>query len=172
MASPPLSPTDLAPTPHDVISVDLRLENQLCFALYAAMNRVSRLYMEALEPLGITFSQLLSLLVLWEKSPRNVKEIGQALGSTFSTISPLLQRLETSGFVRRVRDVEDERRVWVHITEKGLDLRQPVIEVRKTLAGKIRMTDDELTALRKDLQRLSSRIDDAAALTSEASPVP
>ena len=100
-----------------------------------------------------------------------MKEIGQALGSTFSTISPLLQRLETSGFVRRVRDVEDERRVWVHITEKGMELRQPVIEVRKTLAGKIRMSDDELTALRKDLQRLSSRIDDAAALTGEASPV-
>ena len=56
MASPPLSPTDLAQTPQDGISVDLRLENQLCFALYAAMNRVSRLYMEALEPLGITFS--------------------------------------------------------------------------------------------------------------------
>ncbi len=171
MAGPPLPPSDVAPTPQDGISVDLRLEHQLCFALYAAMNRVSRLYMEALEPLGITFSQLLSLLVLWEKSPRNVKEIGQALGSTFSTISPLLQRLEVSGFVRRVRDVEDERRVWVHITEKGLNLRQPVIEVRKILAGKIRMTDDELIALRKDLQRLSSRIDDAA-LTSEASPTP
>ncbi len=129
------------------------------------MNRVTRLYMEALEPLGITFSQLLSLLVLWERSPRNVKEIGQALGSTFSTVSPLLQRLEGSGFVRRVRDVEDERRVWVHITEKGLGLQQPVIEIRKTLAGKMGMTDDEITGLRKDLQRLSSRIDDAAPTT-------
>ena len=126
------------------------------------MNRVSRLYMEALEPLGITFSQLLSLFVLWEKSPRNVKEIGQALGSTFSTISPLLQRLEGSGFVRRVRDLEDERRVWVHITEKGLNLQQPVIEIRKILAGKVGMTDNEIIGLRKDLQRLSSRIDEAA----------
>ena len=171
MASPPLPPPDIVQNPQDGIHVDLRLEHQLCFSLYAAMNRVSRLYMEALEPLGITFSQFLSLLVLWEKSPRNVKEIGQALGSTFSTISPLLQRLEVSGFVRRVRDVEDERRVWVHVTEKGLDLRQPVIEVRRILAGKLRMTDDELIGLRKDLQRLSSRIDEAA-LTSETSPVP
>ncbi len=171
MAIPPLSPPDLSQTPQDGITVDLRLEHQLCFALYGAMNRVSRLYMEALEPLGITFSQLLSLLVLWEKSPRNVKEIGQALGSTFSTISPLLQRLEVSGFVRRVRDVEDERRVWVHITEKGLELRQPVIEVRRILASKLGMADDELIGLRKDLQRLSSRID-AAALTSEASSGP
>ena len=126
------------------------------------MNRVSRLYMEALEPLGITFSQLLSLFVLWEKSPRNVKEIGQALGSTFSTISPLLRRLEGSGFVRRFRDLEDERRVWVHITEKGLNLQQPVIEIRKILAGKVGMTDNEIIGLRKDLQRLSSRIDEAA----------
>ena len=165
MASPPFSPAELALSQPDGIYADLRLENQLCFALYSSMNRVSRLYMEALEPLGITFSQLLSLLVLWEKSPRNVKEIGQALGSTFSTISPLLQRLEGSGFVRRVRDLEDERRVWVHITEKGLKLQQPVIEIRKTLAGKLGMTDDEIIALRKDLQRLSSRIDEAALAT-------
>ena len=168
MASSSLPPPDLVKTPHEGLAIDLRLEHQLCFALYAAMNRVSRLYMEALEPLGITFSQLLSLLVLWEKSPRSVKEIGQALGSTFSTVSPLLQRLETSGFVRRVRDIEDERRVWVHITEKGLNLRQPVIEVRKVLAGKFGMTDEELVALRKDLQRLSSEIDDAALTTEPA----
>ena len=160
MAIPPLSPNDLVATSPGGLPVDLRLEHQLCFALYAAMNRVSRLYMEALEPLGITFSQFLSLLVLWEKSPRSVKEIGQALGSTFSTISPLLQRLEVSGFVRRVRDVEDERRVWVHVTEKGLKLRQPVIEVRQTLSQRLKMTDDELIGLRKDLQRLSSHIDD------------
>ena len=171
MASSPLPPPDLVQAPHDSLSGDLRLEHQLCFALYAAMNRVSRQYMEALEPLGITFSQLLSLLVLWEKSPRSVKEIGRALGSTFSTISPLLQRLEISGFVRRVRDVEDERRVWVHVTEKGLNLRQPVIEARKVLAVKLRMTDDELVTLRKNLQRLSSRIDEAA-LTTGAARVP
>ena len=168
MASSPLPPSDLVPTPPESLSVDLRLEHQLCFALYAAMNRVSRLYIEALEPLGITFSQLLSLLVLWERSPRSVKEIGQALGSTFSTMSPLLQRLEIGGFVRRVRDIEDERRVWVHITDKGLNLRQPVIEVRKVLAGKLRMTDEELIALRKHLQRLSSHIDDAALATGAA----
>ncbi len=171
MASLPLTPADVEQTQHDTLYGDLRLEHQLCFSLYGAMNRVSRLYMEALEPLGITFSQLLSLLVLWEKSPRSVKEIGQALGSTFSTISPLLQRLEVSGFVRRVRDVEDERRVWVHITEKGLNLRQPVIEVRRIIAEKLTMSDDELIGLRKNLQRFSADID-AAALTTENSRVP
>ena len=166
MATLPLIPPHTEETEHKSLYGDLRLENQLCFSLYGAMNRVSRLYMEALEPLGITFSQLLSLLVLWEKSPRSVKEIGQALGSTFSTVSPLLQRLEVSGFVRRVRDVEDERRVWVHITEKGLNLREPVIEVRKILAGRVKMTDDELISLRKTLQQFSSELD-AGALTGD-----
>ncbi|MDZ4320516.1 MAG: MarR family transcriptional regulator, partial [Phenylobacterium sp.] len=82
----------------------LRLDLQLCFALYGASNRVTRLYRPLLEPLGLTYPQYLVMLALWEKAPRSVGDLGQALDLDSGTLTPLLKRLETQGLVNRARD--------------------------------------------------------------------
>ena len=91
----------------------LRLDRQLCFALYGAANRVTRLYRPLLDALGLTYPQYLAMLVLWEASPRTVGALGDALDLDSSTLTPLLKRLEAGGLVARHRDPEDERRVIV-----------------------------------------------------------
>ncbi|HEX6913526.1 MAG TPA: MarR family transcriptional regulator [Longimicrobium sp.] len=102
---------------------DLRLERQLCFALYSAANLTTRLYRPLLEPLGITYPQYLAMLALWERAPRSVGALGGALGLDSGTLTPLLKRLEAGGLVTRTRDAADERRVLVGLTPAGLDLR-------------------------------------------------
>ena len=87
----------------------LRLDNQLCFALYAASGLVTRAYRPLLEPLGLTYPQYLVMLVLWEDAPRTVKALGQALDLDSGTLTPLLKRLEAARFVTRRRDAQDER---------------------------------------------------------------
>jgi len=98
----------------------LRLDNQLCFALYGAANRMTRLYRPLLDALGLTYPQYLAMLVLWEKNPRTVGALGEALDLDSSTLTPLLKRLEAAGLVERSRDPDDERRVIEHILPKGM----------------------------------------------------
>ena len=98
---------------------DLKLDNQLCFRLYAASRLVTRLYQPQLEPLGLTYPQYLVLLVLWEQSPCNVKTLGERLLLQSNTLTPLLKRLEQQGLIHRERDAKDERVVWIQLSEAG-----------------------------------------------------
>ena len=102
---------------------DLRLlDEQLCFSLYTATHRIIRAYRPLLEPLGLTYVQYLVMLVLWEKAPRSVGELGSELHLDSGTLTPLLKRMEQAGLVVRERDSEDERRVLISVTDEGLDL--------------------------------------------------
>jgi DNA-binding MarR family transcriptional regulator len=101
----------------------LRLDQQLCFALYAASRAVQRAYGPLLEPLGVTYPQYLVLLVLWEKDDVPVKFLGERLALDSATLTPLLKRLEQQGIVVRRRDSEDERVVRIRLTEHGRALR-------------------------------------------------
>ncbi len=112
----------------------LRLDRQLCFALYAASGLVTRAYRPLLEPLGLTYPQYLAMLVLWERAPRTVGDLGEALDLDSGTLTPLLKRLETAGFVSRTRDPADERRVLVALTDAGLALRERAAAVPQAMA--------------------------------------
>lgn len=101
----------------------LRLDQQLCFPLYAASNLMTRLYRPLLDELGLTYPQYLAMLVLWEATPCTVSALGERLLLDSGTLTPLLKRLESAGLVCRTRDVADERRVLVSLTENGLALR-------------------------------------------------
>ncbi|MDP3855860.1 MarR family winged helix-turn-helix transcriptional regulator [Phenylobacterium sp.] len=136
----------------------LRLDNQLCFALYAASGLVTRAYRPLLEPLGLTYPQYLVMMALWERAPRAVKEIGQALDLDSGTLTPLLKRLETAGFVTRRRDSEDERRVQVELTGAGLALRERAAEVPAALACQLHLPLDEIVGLRATLQDLARKM--------------
>lgn len=132
----------------------LRLDNQLCFALYAATNRMTRLYQPLLSALGLTYPQYLVMLVLWERRSLSVGAIGELLDLDSGTVTPLLKRLETAGFVTRVRDTADERRVVVSLTDAGLALRDRAVEIPGELACRVPIDREEAVALRDQLKKL------------------
>nr|WP_310214458.1 MarR family transcriptional regulator [Caulobacter sp. BE264]MDR7230995.1 DNA-binding MarR family transcriptional regulator [Caulobacter sp. BE264] len=133
----------------------LRLDNQLCFALYGAANRMTRLYRPMLDALGLTYPQYLAMLVLWEASPRTVGALGEALDLDSSTLTPLLKRLEAGGLVTRDRDPEDERRVIVSLTDQGRALRDQAVSIPEKLFCALDMPLDAVGALRDRLKVLA-----------------
>lgn len=142
-----------------------KLDGQLCFALYTATHRMTRAYRPLLEALGLTYVQYLVMLVLWEREPRSVGELGEALFLDSGTLTPLLKRMEKNELVSRRRDVDDERRVLIELTAKGNQLRDKAQGVSDDVLCRIDMTRDEATVLRRDIMDLVKRIDeqDAAA---------
>ncbi|MCT9005495.1 MarR family winged helix-turn-helix transcriptional regulator [Streptomyces rhizosphaerihabitans] len=141
----------------------LLLDDQLCFALYAAQRAVTAAYRPLLEELGLTYPQYLVLLVLWERGETTVKELGTALHLDYGTMSPLLKRLEAAGLVRRERSAQDERSVRVALTGRGEVLRDRAEEVPQALLTATGLSEADVTRLREELRRLTERAEDAAA---------
>jgi DNA-binding MarR family transcriptional regulator len=133
----------------------LRLDQHICFALYSASAMVTRLYRPLLEPLNLTYPQYLAMLVLWEKSPRTVGEMGEALRLDSATLTPLVKRLETAGYVTRRRDPADERRVLIAPTPVGKALRERAADVPRAMRCQLPIESDDLVALRSILDRLN-----------------
>lgn len=147
--------TQKKPAPSDAPLEILRLDNQLCFALYGAANRMTRLYRPMLDALGLTYPQYLAMLVLWEASPRTVGALGDALDLDSSTLTPLLKRLEAGGLVERTRDPDDERRVIVALTDKGRALRDQAAEVPEKLFCALDMPLETIGSLRERLKTVA-----------------
>ena len=126
---------------------DQRLDNQICFPLYAATNLLQRLYRPLLTPLGLTYSQYLVMLLLWERRTAAVGELGDCLHLDNGTLTPLLKRMEKAGLVTRQRDDRDERRVLVALTRRGSALRRKAEHVPAALAARISMDESDSRAL-------------------------
>ncbi|MCE8440774.1 MarR family winged helix-turn-helix transcriptional regulator [Rhodovulum sulfidophilum] len=132
----------------------LRLDNQVCFPLYAATNLLQRLYRPLLAPLGLTYSQYLVMLILWERAPVTVGEIGSCLHLDNGTLTPLLKRMERGGFITRNRDPRDERRVLVAPTPHGQELRAQALKIPEDLTRKITLSTGEIETLRSSVGSL------------------
>ena len=132
----------------------LRLDQQLCFPLYAASNLLTRRYRPLLEALGLTYPQYLVMLVLWEDAPRTVGELGRLLYLDSGTLTPLLKRLAEQGLIARQRAEDDERRVMISLTKAGWALKQRAASVPEAMLCQLSMTPTEFTALRAQLQAL------------------
>lgn len=130
----------------------LRLDQQICFPLYAASNLLTRAYRPMLADLGLTYPQYLVMLALWEESPLTVGELGSKLWLDSGTLTPLLKRMEASGFVERRRDADDERRVLIELTSKGRTLRREARRVPETLSQRLGLSQDDATTLRNSVQ--------------------
>ncbi|MEU0411229.1 MarR family transcriptional regulator [Streptomyces griseorubiginosus] len=141
----------------------LLLDDQLCFALYAAQRAVTAAYRPLLDGLGLTYPQYLVLLVLWERGEITVKELTGALRLDYGTVSPLLKRLEGAGLVRRERAADDERSVLVACTERAEDLRERAAAVPGALLAATELDGPEAERLREELWRLAERAGTAAA---------
>src|SRR6056297_1435496 len=119
----------------------LALENQLCFALYAASRSIARVYRDALSEANLTYPQYLVLIVLWEEDGLTIGEIGDRLLLDSGTLTPLIRRMETMGMVTRSRVEQDNRRVRVHLTEVGQALRVTARAAREVVVEALDMTD-------------------------------
>lgn len=140
----------------------LLLDDQLCFALYAAQRAVTAAYRPLLDELGLTYPQYLVLLVLWERGETKVKELAATLRLDYGTVSPLLKRLESAGLVRRERSARDERSVLVTVTGRGEELRERAARVPGTLLTATGVGAAEVVRLREELWRLTERAEAAA----------
>ena len=107
----------------------LRLENQLCFPLYAASRKIVNLYTPYFKPLGITYTQYIVLMVLWAQDGVSVRELGERLYLDSGTLTPLLKKMESSGLVRRERAKEDERVTRIYLTGAGRELHEKCLEI-------------------------------------------
>jgi DNA-binding MarR family transcriptional regulator len=129
------------------------LDNMICFQLYAASRGMTALYRPLLDPHHLTYPQYLVLRVLWHDGPTTVRDLGRALSLDSGTLSPLLKRLETLGFVQRARSTTDERVVIVHPTDTGEALRDQIGDLTQQLVCATGLTIDELTQLHQLLHR-------------------
>jgi DNA-binding MarR family transcriptional regulator len=140
----------------------LKLDHQLCFALYSASLAMTKLYKPLLEPLGLTYPQYLVMLVLWEGDGITVSQIGERLALDSGTLTPLLKRLEAAGFVQRLRDTADERRVLLKLGATGRTLKSRALKLPETVACATGCELDELASLTARLKALRQQIFDSA----------
>lgn len=138
---------------------DLRLDHQVCFALYAASRATTSAYRTALDSVGLTYPQYLALLALWEEDGLTVRQLGERLLLDSGTLSPLLARLEKAGLVTRSRSSEDARSVRVHLTGSGEKLRAEAEAIQCSLLGKLNMPPEDLLQLRTLALRLVESIE-------------
>ncbi|MCM1288645.1 MAG: MarR family transcriptional regulator [Clostridium sp.] len=125
----------------------LKLENQLCFPLYAASREVIKQYRPYLDKLDITYTQYIAMMVLWEEKKISARELGKKLFLDSGTLTPVMKSLETKGYVKRYRSLEDERVLLVEITEKGEALKEKVKDVPEKVAGCVKLDTQEALQL-------------------------
>jgi DNA-binding MarR family transcriptional regulator len=139
-------------------SPSVALDDQLCFALYAASRAVTARYRPMLDELGVTYPQYLVLMLLWEEDGQTVGQLGSRLALDSGTLSPLLKRLTAAGLVTRHRRADDERSVSIRLTDAGRALQQPACSVSAEMIEALAMGKDEFAALRGLLHVLTERL--------------
>jgi len=146
--------------PKQKLSYDqaLQLDQQLCFALYSASHAMSKAYKPHLDALGLTYPQYVAMLVLWERDGLTVSEIGERLYLDSGTLTPLLKRLEGAGYISRLRDAADERRVLIQLTANGRKLKARAAPIPGCMLEAAQCSLSELTALTRQVQQLRERL--------------
>lgn len=132
----------------------IKLDNQVCFSLYAASREIIKLYKPVLDKFGLTYTQYIAMLVLWEDEKSTVKDIGKRLHLDSGTLTPLLKKIENMGLIKRYRDVNDDRVVVIELTEQGKILKEDITEVPREMVCKINMPKEELLDLKAKLDNL------------------
>jgi len=136
----------------------LRLDHQLCFALYSASLAMTKLYKPLLDAIGLTYPQYLVMLVLWEQDGPTVSALGERLGLDSGTLTPLLKRMEAAGLLRRERDAQDERRVRAVLTPAGQALRARAESIPGCILARSQLPQSGLRTLTRQIQELRDQI--------------
>jgi DNA-binding MarR family transcriptional regulator len=121
----------------------LKLENQLCFPLYVCAKEIVRRYTPLLEPLGLTYTQYIAMMVMWEHKSISVRDMGKILFLDSGTLTPMLKKMQKAGWIRKKRSEEDERIVIVSITERGEELHDQAMDIPSKMSGCVTLGNDE-----------------------------
>ena len=135
---------DLSETRYDA----LKLDNQLCFPLYACAKEIVRQYRKPLEKLNLTYTQYLVMMVLWEHGSMSESELGEKVHLDSGTLAPLLKRLENTGYINRIRPEDNERKLIISLTLLGERLKEEALSVPARISGCIKLSEDELGVLK------------------------
>lgn len=135
----------------------LKLENQLCFPLYACAKEIVRQYKPILDEFDLTYTQYITMMVMWERKELNVKELGEYIYLDSGTLTPVLKKLETKGYIKRNRSKNDERNLLVVLTEKGENLREQALKIPAKVGQCINLELEEINLLRKLLNKMLNK---------------
>ncbi len=136
----------------------LRLDNQICFAIYSTAHAFNRVYKPLLDRLGLTYPQYLVMLVLWERDDVPVKDIGERLLLDSGTLTPLLKRLEAADLIKRTRSTVDERQVLIALTSQGQALREKARSVPQSILAASACSIGEVSAMKNEIVALRDRL--------------
>ena len=134
----------------------IRLKNQLCFPLYACSKEIIRQYRKPLEKLGLTYTQYVVMMVLWEDGGMTEGDLGKKVYLDSGTLAPLLKRIEKQGIINRVRPDDNERKLFISLTEKGEAMKEQALDVPKAMNGCIDLPENELKELKRLLDKAVS----------------
>lgn len=132
----------------------LKLENQICFHLYACAKEIVRRYTPLLEPLGLTYTQYIAMMVMWEHKSISVRDMGKLLFLDSGTLTPMLKKMEKAGWIQRKRSERDERMVILTITARGEELHDKAAEIPLKMARCVTLENDEVLQLYSLLNKM------------------
>ena len=138
----------------------IKLENQICFPLYACAKEIVRRYKPFLDELDLTYKQYITMMVLWEEKEMNVKELGKRLYLDSGTLTPVLKRLEQKGLVIRKRNSKDERVLMINITKEGEALKEQAVEIPYKMAGCVKLDREDAKELYRILHKLLGAVEE------------
>ena len=141
----------------------LKLENQLCFPLYACSKEIVRRYAPLLEPLDLTYTQYITMMLMWEHRQMTVKDLGDKLWLDSGTMTPVLKKLEAKGYIRRERSTKDERSVTAVLTDEGMALREKALAVPAKVGSCVRLDVQEMVQLHLLLHKIMAGFEQEAA---------
>ena len=136
----------------------LKLQNQLCFPLYACAKEVTKRYQPLLNEIDLTYTQYIVMMVMWEQKQINVKHLGEMIFLDSGTLTPLLKKLETKGYITRTRNEQDERSVIISVTQKEKELRKKAKDIPEEIGKCVNLTQDEAMTLYKILYKILGTI--------------
>ena len=136
----------------------LKLENQLCFPLYACSKEIIRKYKPYLDDIDLTYTQYITMMVMWDKKSVNVKTLGECLFLDSGTLTPVLKKLESKGYITRERSEKDERNLVVSITYSGMKLRDKAIDIPQKIGSCVMLTPEEAKILYNLLHKIIGNV--------------
>lgn len=136
----------------------LKIENQLCFPLYACAKEVVKKYKPFLDEIDLTYTQYITMMVMWEKNELNVKELGEVLYLDSGTLTPVLKKLEAKGYITRVRSKEDERNLVIALTEQGDKLKDQAVSIPARIGQCVKMESEDAGKLYQLLYKMLGNI--------------
>ena len=138
----------------------LKIENQICFPLYATSKEIIRQYQPFLSALDLTYTQYITMLVLWEYGDTNMKELGKHLFLNSGTLTPLVKKLEDKGYVRRKRNRKDERNLIIALTPQGLALKEKAVVIPHEMGRCVKLSPEEAGQLYKILYKVLAQLEE------------